>query len=166
MKKITALIAIIMSCFLIASCAKEQVKEPAKVGADDTFVPASNTQLAKYPVSGFAYKSSRVPPQEWDRWAKIAAPVVKEILNKLPDGYALELRGHADSSGPETAEGDKPGNLKISTDRAKAVYDSLGRSGISSPKITYRGVGSSEPLAGVDPKSGEQRRVTFVIVPK
>ena len=166
MKKIAALCTLIIAIFLITSCAKEQVKEPAKVGVDDTFVPASNTQLAKYPVTGFAYKSSKVPPQEWDRWAKIAAPVVKEILNKLPDGYVLEMRGHADASGPETAEGDKPGNMKISADRAKAVYDSLGKSGISSPKITYRGVGSSEPLAGADPNSGEQRRVTFVIVPK
>jgi outer membrane protein OmpA-like peptidoglycan-associated protein len=159
MKKITALFTLIIAIFLITSCAKEQVKEPAKVGVDDTFVPASNTQLSKYPVAGFAYKSSKVPPQEWDRWAKIAAPVVKEILNKLPDG-------HADASGPETAEGDKPGNMKISADRAKAVYDSLGKSGISSSKITYRGVGSSEPLSRADPNSGEQRRVTFVIVPK
>lgn len=165
MKQITAL-TIIISFFLITSCAKEQVKEPAQVGADDAFILSTNTQLAKYPVAGFAYKSSKVPPQEWDRWSKIAAPVVKDILNKLPDGYMLEVRGHADASGPETAEGDKPGNVKISTDRAKAVYDSLARSGISSPKITYRGVGSSDPLGGVYPESGEQRRVTFVIVPK
>jgi outer membrane protein OmpA-like peptidoglycan-associated protein len=166
MKKIIAVIAIIMASFLITSCAKEQVKEPVKVGVDDTFIPASNTQLSKYPVAGFAYKSSKVPPQEWDRWAKVAAPVVKEIITKLPDGYVLEVRGHADARGPESAEDKKPGNMKISTDRAKAVYDSLGKAGISSPKITYKGVGSSEQLTGADPKGAEQRRVTFVIVPK
>jgi len=166
MKKIITVITIIIASFLITSCAKEQVKEPAKVGVDDTFIPASNAQLEKYPVAGFAYKSSKVPPQEWDRWAKMAAPVVKEIINKIPDGYVLEVRGHADARGPEAAEGDKPGSMKISTDRAKAVYNSLGKSGISSPKITYKGVGSSESLAGADPKGAEQRRVTFVIVPK
>ncbi len=166
MKKIITVITIILASFLITSCAKEQVKEPVKVGADDTFIPASNTQLSKYPVAGFAYKSSKVPPQEWDRWAKVAAPVVKEIINKIPDGYVLEVRGHADARGPELAENNKPGNIKISTDRAKAVYNARGKTGISSPKITNKGVGSSEPLDGADLKGGEQRRVTFSIVPK
>ncbi|HRS79093.1 MAG TPA: OmpA family protein [Spirochaetota bacterium] len=166
MKKLFTAITIIIATIFIVSCAKEQVKEPEKVGVDTNIVSASNEQLAKYPVTGFAYKSSKVPPQSWDKWAKVAAPVVKGILDKLPDGYALEIRGHADGRGPESAEGAKPGNMKISTDRAKAVYDSLGKAGITSPKLTYRGVGSSEALSGVDPKSAEQRRVTFQVVPK
>ena len=165
MKKLFTAITIIIEALFIVSCAK-QVKDPEKVGVDTNIVQVSNEQLAKYPVTGFGYKSSKVPPQSWDRWAKVAAPVVKGILDKLPDGYALEIRGHADGRGPETAEGAKPGNMKISTDRAKAVYDSLGKAGITSPKLTYRGVGSSETLSGVDPKSAEQRRVTFQVVPK
>ena len=166
MKKVLTALTIIIAAAFIVSCAKEQVKEPEKVGADSNLVSVSNEQLAKYPVDGFAYKSSKVPPQKWDQWAKVAAPVVKGIIDKLPDGYVLEVRGHADGRGPESAEGSKPGNMKISTDRAKAVYDSLGKAGISSPKLTYRGVGSSETLSGADPKSAEQRRVTFQVVPK
>ncbi|HNW29949.1 MAG TPA: OmpA family protein [Spirochaetota bacterium] len=166
MKKLVTAITIIIAAIFIVSCAKEQVKEPEKVGVDTNIVQVSNEQLAKYPVTGFAYKSSKVPPQSWDKWAKVAAPVVKGILDKLPEGYALEIRGHTDGRGPETAEGAKPGNMKISTDRAKAVYDSLGKAGITSPKLTYRGVGSSEPLSGADPKGAEQRRVTFQVVPK
>lgn len=165
MKKLFTAITIIIAALFIVSCAK-QVKDPEKVGVDTNIVQVSNEQLAKYPVTGFGYKSSKVPPQSWDRWAKVAAPVVKGILDKLPDGYALEIRGHADGRGPETAEGAKPGNMKISTDRAKAVYDSLGKAGITSPKLTYRGVGSSETLSGVDSRSAEQRRVTFQVVPK
>jgi outer membrane protein OmpA-like peptidoglycan-associated protein len=166
MKKLTIVITIIIGFFLIISCAKEQVKEPEKVGVDAGFLSASNTQLAKYPVEGFAYKSSKVPPQSWDKWAKVAAPAVKEIVSKIPDGYVLEVRGHADARGPETAEGSKPGNMKISTDRAKAIYDSLAKAGISSSKITYKGVGSSDIMNGADSKAAEQRRVTFGIVAK
>ncbi|MBP7734975.1 MAG: OmpA family protein [Spirochaetes bacterium] len=166
MKKVFIAITLIISAVFIVSCAKEQVKEPDKVGANSALVSSSNEQLAKYPVTGFGYKSSKVPPQSWNNWAKVAAPVVKGIIAQLPDGYVLEVRGHTDGRGPESAEGNKPGNTKISTDRAKAVYDSLGKAGITSPKLTYRGVGSSEPLSGADPKGAEQRRVTFQVVPK
>jgi outer membrane protein OmpA-like peptidoglycan-associated protein len=166
MKKFIGLVSCIAVLALVLSCAQEQVKEQPKVATDNTFVPVSNSQLSKFPVTGFAYKSSKLPAQEWDRWAVAAAPVVKGIVNKIPDGYALEVRGHADSRGPEGPEGDKPGNLKISTDRAKAVYDSLAKAGIKSNKITYRGVGSSEPTPNADQASAKQRRVTFVIVPK
>ena len=60
----------------------------------------------------------------------------------------------------------KPGNIKISTDRAKTVYDALLNANISSPKLTYKGVGSDELLPDYDPRAGEQRRVTFKIVPE
>jgi outer membrane protein OmpA-like peptidoglycan-associated protein len=166
MKKIFSLFIVIMAFIFLSSCAQEQVKKPDKVGADTTVIGASNDQLSKYPVAGFAYKSSKVPAQEWDKWAKVAAPVIKGIVDKIPDGYVMEVRGHTDARGPAEAEGNKPGNSKISTDRAKAVYNSLAKAGIKSDKITYRGVGSTEPKPGVDANSAEQRRVTFVIVPK
>jgi len=166
MKKALIAMTLIISSIFIVSCAKQQVKGPDKVGADSAMVSASNEQLAKYPVTGFGYKSSKVPPQSWNNWAKVAAPVVKGIIDKLPDGYVLEVRGHACTRGPESPEGNKPGNIKISTDRAKAVYDSLGRTGITSPKLTYRGVGSSETLSYADSREAKQRRVTFHVVPK
>jgi len=166
MKKIIGLIACAAVLAFALSCTQQVVKEQPKVAADNTFLPVSNSQLSKFPVSGFAYKSAKVPAQEWDKWAVVAAPAVKGIVDNIPDGYVLEVRGHTDARGPESAMGDKPGNLKISTDRAKAVYDSLSKAGIKSNKITYRGVGSSQPLANADPSSAQQRRVTFMIVPK
>ena len=166
MKNLYITMIIAAGILAMNACAKDQIKEPVNVGANNTFVTASNKQLAKYPVTGFAYKSTAVPEQQWKTWARVAAPVVKEIINKLPDGYVLEVRGHADASGPENQEGDKPGNMNISRERAKAVIKSLESAGIESKKITYKGVGSSEPLGGYAPRSGQQRRVSFSIVPR
>jgi len=166
MKNLLKIMSSAIVILSMISCGKEQIKEPAKVGGDSGFINVSNGQLAKYPVTGFAYKSAQVPSQEWNNWARMAAPVVKDILNKLPDGYVLEVRGHADASGPEQPEGNKPGNLNISRDRAQAVIKALASAGLTSSKITYKGVGSSQLLSRYDPRSGQQRRVTFSVVPK
>ncbi len=166
MKKSLILISVIVTMISIISCSKEQVKEPGVAQSSDAIVSASNAQLSKYPVTGFAYKSSAIEPMKWSTWARVAAPIVSGILDKLPEGYVMEVRGHADSRGPEEPQGDKPGNLKISKDRAKAVYNALAQQGLKTNKITYRGVGSSEPIPGVATDSAQQRRVTFVIVPK
>ncbi len=166
MKNLYMATLIAAAIIAMSACAKDQIKEPVNVGANNAFVTASNKQLAKYPVTGFAYKSTSVPDRQWKTWARVAAPVVKDILGKMPDGYILEVRGHADASGPENQEGDKPGNMNISRDRAKAVIKSLESAGIESRKITYKGVGSAEPLAGYSPRSGQQRRVSFFIVPQ
>src|SRR4030042_59476 len=165
MRKIIAIVMIVGATLFIISCSKEQVKQPDVGDAGGAFIKASNNQLAKYPMDGFAYKSSQLPAQQWTQWARIASPVVKEIVGKIPDGYALEIRGHADARGPEDPEGNKPGNIKISTDRAKAVYNALATAGIKSSKIKYRGLGSSETMPGADARGAQQRRVTFVIVP-
>ncbi|MBN2159082.1 MAG: OmpA family protein [Spirochaetes bacterium] len=165
MKKSILLIGVIIIAISFIACG-EQVKSTDVGDAGNAVVSASNAQLAKYPVTGFAYKSSTIEPMNWNKWAKVAAPIVSSILDKLPDGYVMECRGHADSRGPEDPEGDKPGNLKISRDRAKAVYNALAGQGLKTNKITYRGVGSSQPLAGYATTAPQQRRVSFVIVPK
>ena len=132
----------------------------------DVWVKSSNEQLAKVPFDGFGYKSSEVPSQKWDKWAATAAPVISGVVSKLPEGYVLQVTGHADGSGPEEAQADKPGNLKISTDRARSVYNSLKKKGINTSKMTYKGVGSSQTLSNADVRDAAQRRVTFNVVPK
>ena len=158
------LLSVVATAFFVISCGSGQTVDAT--GPAAAFVKASNSQLAKYPIGGFAYKSSAMPQQQWTQWAKVAAPIVKDILAKVPDGYALEVRGHTCARGPEYPEGNKPGNIKISSDRAKAVYNALGGQGIKSSKLTSRGVGSSELIAGIDRGSERHRRVTFQIVPK
>ncbi|PKL40576.1 MAG: hypothetical protein CVV44_02945 [Spirochaetae bacterium HGW-Spirochaetae-1] len=168
MNKIIVSMAVLSLVFGI-SCKSTEKKEPVvqTTSVDHSlWVKASNKQLEKIPVEGFQYKGTEVPAQKWDKWAKMSAPVVKKIISELPEGYVLQVKGHTDARGPEDPEGDKPGNIKISTDRAKAVQESLRRQGISSPKLTYKGVGSSELKAGIDPKSAGQRRVTFAVVPE
>lgn len=163
MKKVL-LVLTALTVSLFVACSTTEVQN---VGDPNiAVVNGMNQQLDRLPVTGFAYKSAVVPKQSWDKWAEVAAPVVKEILNKLPEGYVLQVTGHTDGSGPEEPVGNKPGNIKISTERAKAVYNALKAKGIDSPKMTYKGVGSSELLPGVDPRDAANRRVTFKVVPK
>ena len=158
MKKIALICATLTTVFLIACGTTPDVSVSP--------VAALNKQLERATLEGFDYKSSEVPSWKYDAWAKVSAPVVQQTLTQVPDGYVLQVTGHTDSSGPEQPVGAKPGNIKISTDRANAVHTSLRNNGITSDKLTYKGVGSSQPLAdtpGTDPK---QRRVSFVVVPK
>lgn len=159
---LTAIVSILLAC----ESAPKKVETTPQTDTSSLFVSSSNEQLANIPVGGFGYKSSKVPPQKWDKWAKAAAPIVKGIIDKLPEGYVLQVTGHTDSSGPEEPVGNKPGNIKISTDRALTVHSSLKKQGITSPNMTYKGVGSSEPIEGVDTRDPNQRRVTFKVVPK
>jgi len=161
------LLPIIALAMIQIYCGGGQVQDiDPKVSANRAWADNANNQLAEVPVEGFAYKGSAVPKQNWDKWAKAAAPVVKGIINQMPEGYVFQVTGHTDAKGPEQPEGNKPGNIKISTDRAKAVQASLQKQGITSPKMTAKGVGSSEPLRGEDPTSSKQRRVTFKVVPQ
>ncbi len=165
MKKLSVVFTVIVVMFMIACSSAPEVRQPVS-DPNVALVNAQNKQLEKIPVTGFAYKSAAVPKQNWDKWATMAAPVIKDVINKLPEGYVLQVTGHADGSGPEEPVGNKPGNIKISTERAKAVYNALKARGIDSPKMTYKGVGSSELLPGVDPRDAANRRVTFKVVPK
>lgn len=163
-----SILAVAAVLFAFVACeSTPQVKDTAPaVDTTGLWVKASNEQLAKVPVEGFDYKGSAVPAQKWDKWAAVAAPVIKGIVDKLPAGYVLLIKGHTDASGPETATGNKPGNIKISADRAKSVQNSLKKQGLTSDKIITKGAGSSELRSGLDSKDAGQRRVTFEVAPK
>ena len=146
-------------------CASAPEVEQDIGDANAALISAQNGQLSNVPIGGFAYKSSKLPSREWDEWAKSAAPIVKAIIEKIPEGYTLQVTGHTDASGPEEPVGKKPGNLKISTDRAYTIFRALRNAGIRSSKITYKGIGSDELLAEYEPRAAEQRRVTFKLIP-
>jgi len=166
MKKISIFISA-AALLMFVACETAQVQQPAPtVSSSNVWLKQANEQLAKVPVEGFDYKSSKVPAQKWEKWAAVAAPVVKGIVDSLPADYVLVIKGHTDARGPEEATGNKPGNMKISADRAKAVEASIRKQGITSDKIVSKGVGSSEPLSGVDANDAAQRRVTFEVAPK
>ena len=158
-----------MVSLVVLACQQTQVAEGPQENVkydSNAWVYASNKQLSSFPVKGFGYKDAAVPSQDWDKWATAAAPVVSKIVTELPEGYVLQVTGHTDSRGPEYPVGNKPGNMKISADRAKNVHTMLKNKGITSPKLTYKGVGSAEPVAGIPTDDPQQRRVTFQVVPK
>ncbi|MBN1533083.1 MAG: OmpA family protein [Spirochaetes bacterium] len=161
--------SLLMISVLVVACSSSQQTEPGVQDVkydSNAWVYASNKSLASYPVKGFGYKDSNVPTMEWNKWATAAAPIVNKIVGELPDGYVLQVTGHTDSRGPETAMGNKPGNLKISSDRARNVHNLLKAKGVTSPKVVSKGVGSSEPMSGIATDDPQQRRVTFQVVPK
>jgi outer membrane protein OmpA-like peptidoglycan-associated protein len=162
MKKIVMAVFLLVFASALISCGGKQVK----TGSTDGLVGPLNKQLQRATFSGFGYKSTKPPAQKWDKWAASAAPLVRKVLKKVPEGYVLQVTGHTDASGPEEPEGNKPGNIKISDGRAKAVYNSLRRQGLKSSKLTYKGVGSSEVDSNYDDRSSRQRRVTFIVIEK
>ena len=78
------------------------------------------------------------------------------ILKRYPD-YHLQIAGHTDSVG------DANRNQILSEDRAKACYNYLIAKGIIPGRISYVGLGESEPIADNNRTAGRKlnRRVEF-----
>lgn len=89
-----------------------------------------------------------------------SAPLVDEVATALRPclGSIIAITGHTDSSGPE------PGNLALSAERAQAVNDALVDRGIPSDGLRVRGVGSQQPVPGLDPADPANRRIEFSVI--
>ena len=84
-------------------------------------------------------------------------------LKKLMDdnlSLKIQINGHTDNVGSES------GNLKLSDDRAKAVYDFLVTNKIDAKRLKFKGFGEAMPVASNDTEAGRQqnRRTEFVII--
>ena len=140
-----------------------------KVDPNAALVNGLNAQLEKVPLEGaFDYKSAQLKQNKVMDLADKVAPVVKEVIAKLPQGYVLVIIGHANVRGPACATATKKGNVYWSEERAKAVYQALKDKGITSDKLVYMGAGEDPAYLkeGVDKRSDEQIRVTFKIMSK
>jgi outer membrane protein OmpA-like peptidoglycan-associated protein len=114
---------------------------------------------------------------------KTEVPVILENVlfltnkaNLLPESFAsldilvhtlhgnaelkIEIRGHTDSIGSEAD------NQILSEQRAKAVFDYLLSKGIDHHRLSYKGFGSTQPIASNETEEGRKRnrRVEFVKV--
>lgn len=85
---------------------------------------------------------------------------VKEIIAVLGQNPELKIaiNGYTDNSGG------KEHNHKLSEDRASAVKDEIIKSGISADRLTSKGFGQENPIAGNDTEEGKSknRRVELI----
>jgi outer membrane protein OmpA-like peptidoglycan-associated protein len=82
-----------------------------------------------------------------------------EFMKEYPDRNVL-IEGYTDSTGTEGM------NLDLSMNRANAVSNKLVAQGISSGRITTKGLGEESPVAGNDTAAGREqnRRVDVIIL--
>lgn len=73
-------------------------------------------------------------------------------------GSIIAITGHTDSNGDEDA------NIALSKARAEAVRWALIGRGIPADGLRATGVGSAEPLEGLDPTDSANRRIDFSVI--
>ncbi len=83
----------------------------------------------------FDFNGATLRPESYEILDRVVALLIQQ------DTIVAEVGGHTDSRGNPDA------NAKISRDRAKAVYDYLIKHGIAAYRLTYKGYGSSQPVA-------------------
>lgn len=111
--------------------------------------PAAANALA-LPVQ-FAFDSAEILPAARAQLDALAAGI-----QLLPPQRRVTIEGHTDASGGEDY------NLELSRRRAAAVKAYLVQQhGIDARRLNEVGQGERQPLAGLDPSSGENRRVQF-----
>lgn len=75
-------------------------------------------------------------------------------------GARIAITGHTDSSG------DEPANTLLSQQRAATVKQALVARGVPEQSLQTRGLGSSQPVDGLDPADPANRRIEFTVVAK
>jgi outer membrane protein OmpA-like peptidoglycan-associated protein len=84
-----------------------------------------------------------------------------KLVNYLQENSTatIEISGHTDNTGNEDS------NKSLSTMRAKAIRDYMVLENIEGSRISYKGYGSSKPIADNTTEEGKRknRRVEFII---
>ncbi|ABC63928.1 OmpA family protein [Erythrobacter litoralis] len=75
-------------------------------------------------------------------------------------GAIIAITGHTDTSG------DEPANIVLSRRRAAAVERALVARGVPEESLRINGLGSSQPVQGLDPADPANRRIEFSVVAK
>ncbi len=128
------------------------LREPKKVNLD-----LRKNEIGKaYTLNNilFATNSAELNPQD--------KRIIEDFADylKLSNSLKVEIDGHTDN------EGNSAANLKLSEDRAQAVYEYLIALGIDKSRLTYKGFGQSKPLQPNDTEEHKalNRRTEFVII--
>lgn len=82
-----------------------------------------------------------------------------KLLNEVPT-LKIEISGHTDNVGSELY------NQELSERRAKAVVDYLMAKGVDEGRLTFKGYGLTQPIAGNDTEEGRamNRRTEFKVI--
>ncbi|NPV37725.1 hypothetical protein BREVNS_1771 [Brevinematales bacterium NS] len=140
---------------------EEKKEEPkAPVETPEQIVVRLNQEIGTIPMLGFGYRSTTLQASAVSNWMKKALPLIKKTLETMPEGYVLEIRGHATPPDP-AKKGERVPTVVISRQRAEYVYGLLRKQGLDLSRVVVNGVGESEPLYPNDPTNPENRRVTF-----
>jgi outer membrane protein OmpA-like peptidoglycan-associated protein len=91
--------------------------------------------------------------------AQITIAKLSGILMMFPLS-TLDIRGHTDSTGSMEL------NMRLSKERAQAVYDFLASQGLPKERMKFDGSGPNEPIASNDTADGraKNRRVEVLII--
>lgn len=102
----------------------------------------------------FDVNKATLKPDSQLKLAKLAG-----ILMVFQD-MKLSIEGHTDSTGSEEL------SLRLSTDRARTVYEFLMSQGVSTDRMKYQGFGSSKPVAPNDTEANraKNRRVEVIVL--
>lgn len=86
---------------------------------------------------------------------------LKQLLNDHKT-LNIQINGHTDNVGPDAD------NLRLSEQRAKAVYDYLVQNGIAADRLRFKGFGETQPVTTNETPEGrgQNRRTEFVVVGK
>lgn len=91
----------------------------------------------------------------------VSRSVIDEFIEYLKDNPQLkaDIQGHTDNVG------DNSGNMQLSKNRARTVYDYVMKNGIPASRIAHHGYGETKPRAANDTDQGraQNRRTVFVI---
>lgn len=134
---------------------EDTINAGKKINIDLSPTKISQGERYCFPNIGFEYNSASLKPQ------------AKEILNiwanflKNNPLIEISIEGHTDDIG------DDQFNLRLSEERAKAVYDYFIQRGISPQRMQYKGLGESAPLLpNTSPENREKNRRTEIIITK
>ncbi len=104
----------------------------------------------------FDFNKAEIKPESYE--------IIDEIVDVMMSNpkLKLEIQGHTDNIGGIEF------NLKLSEERARAVYNSLVSKGIDESRLRYRGFGFSLPVTSNDTEVGraQNRRTEFVVLAK
>ena len=99
-------------------------------------------------------------PESSPRIDRASQTLLDEVATALMPcvGSIIAITGHTDSNG------DKDANLALSKARAEAVRWALIGRGIPADGLRATGVGSEQPLEGLDPEDAANRRIDFSVI--